>query len=82
MRTTLTLDDDVAIELEAMRREHGYRLKEAVNLVLRQGLASLRQPPARRSVYRTPSVDLGTPRLPSLDNITEVLSLAEGDGHG
>ncbi len=81
MRTTLTLDDDVAALLEQLRAEGGYGFKEAVNLALREGLLSLQEPRQPRKPYRTPSVSLGRPRLPSLDNIGEVLVVAEGEAY-
>jgi len=38
MRTTLTLDDDVARELQELTRHSGESFKEVVNEVLRRGL--------------------------------------------
>jgi hypothetical protein len=58
MRTTLSLDDDVAAQLEAWRAKEKLGLKEAVNRALRQGLAEVANPPARtRFVMQT--FDLG-----------------------
>lgn len=79
MRTTLTLDPDVSVELEALRRERGLSLKDAVNHALRRGLRAMadgnrRKPPT----FVTKSVDLGAPRLP-LDDVAEALAAAEGD---
>lgn len=39
MRTTLTLDADLAAKLRALARERGVPFKEALNSVLRLGLA-------------------------------------------
>lgn len=39
MRTTLTLDDDVAAILERERARRGLSMKEMVNLALRKGLS-------------------------------------------
>lgn len=47
MRTTLTLDDDVARELREAARSSGRSFKEVVNAALRRGLAS-GDMPARR----------------------------------
>ena len=62
MRTTLTLDDDVAAQLKTMTRERGISFKEAVNSVLRAGLARGRAPQRfRQRTYRMglrPGVDL------------------------
>jgi hypothetical protein len=78
MRTTLTLDADVSIELEALRRKRGLSLKAAVNDALRRGIRAMAESPSPRSAFVTRSVDLGLPRLP-LDNVAEALATAEGD---
>jgi hypothetical protein len=46
MRTTLTLDDDVATKLKDFARRKNVSFKEAVNSVLRRGLVA---PDARRT---------------------------------
>ena len=38
MRTTLTIDDDVAIALQRVRERDALTLKDAVNEALRRGL--------------------------------------------
>lgn len=65
MRTTLTLDDDVAERLTKLARRRHLSFKEVVNTVLRRGLASqeLRSParkPFRVRTFRSsfrPGVD-------------------------
>ena len=47
MRTTLTLDDDVAAKLKAESRRAGRPFKEIVNETLRSGLATDASPPSR-----------------------------------
>ena len=42
MRTTLTIDDDIAVRLAEIRAEDGERFKTLLNRVLRAGLAALR----------------------------------------
>lgn len=42
MRTTLTVDDDIAAKLEAEARRSGLSFKETVNTILRIGLAARR----------------------------------------
>ncbi len=79
MRTTLTIDDDVAAMLDQLRRDRETSLKDLINEALRRGLLEMNAPRKRRKPYRTPSVDLGTPRIPNIDNIAEVLDLAEGE---
>jgi len=55
MRTTFTLDDDVAAEVERLRRDEAIGISEAVNRLIRAGLA--RAP--RRQPYRHRSTPLG-----------------------
>jgi hypothetical protein len=55
MRTTITLQDDVAAAVDALRRERSIGLSEAINDLVRAGL--VRQDPARP--FRQKSHDLG-----------------------
>ena len=78
MRTTLTLDDDVAAKLKAESRRAGRSFREVVNETLRRGLAS--QPAARRrQPFKVEARDLGDlkPGL-SLDNVAELIEQMEG----
>jgi hypothetical protein len=79
VRTTLTLDDDVAALLARVRRERALGLKEAVNEGLRIGLRELNAPPRRRGPFRTRSVELGRCLVGELDDVAEALAAAEGD---
>ena len=79
MRTTLTLDDDVAIGLERLRRSRNAQFKALVNEVLRLGLRHMNAQPTRGGTFHTTAVDLGRPRLPSIDNVSEVLAATEGE---
>jgi predicted transcriptional regulator len=79
MRTTLTLDDDVAAKLERLRKTREQSLKEIVNEALRHGLKQMSARPKRRQPFRTHSVDLGHCRIGSIDNVAEALAVAEGD---
>ena len=79
MRTTLTLDDDVAVQLERMRRARDVNLKELVNEALRRGLREMSAPPKKRKAFRTQAFHMGKP-LVSIDNVAEALTLLEGEG--
>lgn len=80
MRTTLTIDDDVAAALERLRKTRDLGLKEVVNDVLRRGLKDITAPSKKISeAFRTKSVRLGRARLPNVDNIAETIAVAEGD---
>ena len=81
MRTTLSLDDDVAALLARTRKARKAGLKQIVNDALRQGLRQLLEPPRRKAPYRTRVVDPGRCLAGSLDNIEEVIALAEGENH-
>jgi Arc/MetJ family transcription regulator len=76
MRTTLTLDDDVAAELEERRRAQGLTFKRAVNEALRRGLLAMSQGEGSRRPFATRSARLGAPRTP-LDNVAEALAATE-----
>src|SRR5713101_2905138 len=47
MRTTLTIDNDVAVELERLRRVRDASLKDVVNDALRRGLREMAASPKR-----------------------------------
>jgi len=78
MRTTLTIDDDVAIELERLRRERERSLKDVVNDALRRGLREMRARPKQRKQFRTKTYDMG-PFLVNIDNVAEAIAYAEGE---
>jgi plasmid stability protein len=81
MRTTLTLDDDVAAKLRAESRRTGRPFKAIVNETLRSGLAS-RRVAAQRQAFKITARDLGDvkPGL-CLDNVAELIEQAEGPLH-
>ncbi|CAN5428952.1 hypothetical protein BH20VER3_BH20VER3_03300 [soil metagenome] len=78
MRTTLSLDDDVAAALRAARQRSKKPFKQIVNESLRRGL---RPQVSRRqtSQFRTGSVKLGRCLVGSLDDVAEVLAIVEGE---
>jgi hypothetical protein len=78
MRTTLTLDPDVAARIERIRRTQGSGLRELINTALRRGLSEIEKP-KKLGQFRTTSVALG-PRTANLDDVAEALAVAEGDG--
>lgn len=79
MRTTLTLDDDVAVKLKAAAKDRPF--KAVVNEALRAGLAAMERGAPRRRRHRTRGFNLGPSLVGSLDNVEEVLSRAEGERH-
>ncbi len=69
MRTTVTLDPDVAAKVQALMRERGITFKEAINQALRVGLGQHRE----SSPYKVPVYDPGL--MPGVD-LTKALRLA------
>jgi Arc/MetJ family transcription regulator len=79
MRTTLTLDDDVAAKIERLRKTRNESLRDLVNEALREGLKSLAAPKGKGVPFRTEAVDLGRCLVGNVDNVAEVLAVAEGE---
>ncbi len=79
MRTTLTLDDDVAVQIERLRREKDATLKDVINDALRRGLREMARKPKPRKRFRTRVLNGPKPLLPSFDNVAEVIAFGEGD---
>ena len=79
MRTTLTLDDDVAAALERLRREKDASLKEVVNETLRKGLEEAGRGTRRRRKFQTRVLKTGRCLLPNLDCASRALAAAEGE---
>jgi hypothetical protein len=79
MRTTITLDDDVAAVVDRLRRTRNQTLKEVINEALREGLKRTAQPRGKRPVPRTRTVDLGRCLLDNVDDVAEVLAVTESE---
>lgn len=78
MRTTLTLDEDVAAKLKAEVRRSGRSFRDIVNETLRQGF-STRSAAARQTPFKVRARDLGRllPGL-ALDSVADLLEQVEG----
>jgi len=72
MRTTVTLDEDVAAAVKRVAQERGLSFKEALNTAVRTGL---RSGFSKGRTYQMPSRDLGL--RPDTD-LTKALQLAAG----
>jgi hypothetical protein len=79
VRTTLSLEEDVASLLHKEIRQSGKSLKETVNHLLRLGLMASRQRVSKRFVV-TPR-PLGLPPGLSYDNVEELIEALEGPTH-
>ena len=74
MRTTITLDPDVAAAIAQLQAERQVGVSRAVNDLVRRGLASGTEP--RHFTQETSA--MGPPALP-LDDIASVVEALEGD---
>lgn len=73
VRTTVTLDPDVAARLRESARRRGVSFKEALNSAIRAGLAAGRS----EKPYRTPSRSLGLRAGVNLDKALQLASEIE-----
>lgn len=79
MRTTITLDDDVAARIAALQKRSGLSFKDAINLTLRAGLE--RQSGRRaapRARFKVAARPLGLRAGLNYANIGELLEQIEG----
>jgi len=80
MRTTITLEADVAARLERLRRTRPF--KDVVNDALRTGLDELERAQSRKATARyTITPVKGHPLRLNIDNIAEVIAEVEGDDY-
>jgi hypothetical protein len=78
MRTTLTIDDDVAVQIDRLQRQRESSLKDVVNEALRLGLREMAGPPRATTPFRTEVHALGPARI-GIDSVAEALGYAEGE---
>jgi len=71
MRTTVSLDEDVAAAVDQLRRARGVGLSEAVNELIRAGLRARQQP-----AFRQRTADLGL-RV-DVSNVAAALEVLDG----
>jgi hypothetical protein len=81
VRTTLTLDNDVAAALERLRKSRNASLKDLINEALRRGLKDMSNRTRRRERFRTRAIALGQLRIAGLDNVGEALAIAGGEAY-
>jgi hypothetical protein len=79
MRTTLTIDDDIAAQLRRLQSQRKVGLKALVNQALRAGLSSLEERQPAPSSFQVQTFDCGSYLLGDLISVSETLAAAEGD---
>ena len=77
MRTTLTIEEDVAANLKLEVRRSGRTFKEAVNDLLRRALSS-KERPASRKRFVVQARDLGRQPGVEYDSVSTLLEQIEG----
>jgi plasmid stability protein len=81
VRTTLTLDDDVASKLKSEARRSGRSFRDVVNDVLRRGLTIRREAKPSRP-FKVVARDLGHLRPGvTIDSVADLLEQVEGARH-
>jgi len=78
MRTTLTIDPDVAVKAKKAVQLTGMHFKSLINKALRIGIDAVLAP-KKSSPYRTHGHAMGLRKGLSYDNIQELLAVAEGE---
>lgn len=79
MRTTLTIDDDVAFGLRReQENEPEKSFKKIVNEVLRKGLTTKPASNTQKKRFKVEPLDLGLREDLDFDNIEELLDRIEG----
>jgi hypothetical protein len=79
-RTTITLDEDVKVKLEAAMRNSGKSFKETVNETLRLGLLS-RQAARKTKPYKVRAKNLGLRPGYSFDKPWDLIEEIEGSDY-
>jgi hypothetical protein len=77
VRTTLTLDEDVAVKIKNEVRKRGKPFKQVVNETLREGFA-LREARQKQPPFRVKAWPMGLRPGLSLDSISALIEQVEG----
>ncbi|MCH7669980.1 MAG: antitoxin [Acidobacteria bacterium] len=73
MRTTITLDADVALLVERSMEQRDLTFKETVNRAIRDSLGE------DRPLYKTPTYSMGSPRNVDLDRSLALAAAMEDE---
>jgi hypothetical protein len=80
VRTTLTIDDDIAVLVEQEQRRSGDSFKGTVNSLLRRGLTA-KEKSAERAPFEVKPLYMGLRPGQNYDNIEALLEELDGPGH-
>lgn len=77
MRSTLTIDPDVAALLKQLLKERGTSFKQIVNEALRRGISQLKKGPQTRKPFKVKPFN--TRLLIDVSSTSRALEIAEGE---
>jgi hypothetical protein len=80
VRTTLTIDDDIAVLVKQEVRRTGDSFKGTVNRLLRRGLM-VKDKNTQRAPFEVTPLFMGLHPGQSYDNIEALLEVLDGPGH-
>ena len=81
MRTTITLDDDVASMINQLKKNENKPFKQIVNELLRAAITGKKSAQKQNKKYSTPVVTESRCLYPNLDNISDILAVAEKEDY-
>ena len=73
MRTTLNLDDDVAVQLGEQARKEGRSMSRVANDLMRAAISARSRGDERDAPYVAPTFDTGRPRI----DVTDISGLLD-----
>ena len=75
MRTTVSIRDDLALELERLRKERDLSFKQALNEAVERSVVEMRQKPKeQRKPFRIKTFDLGKPLFTSPEELKDLIA--------
>ena len=82
MRTTLTLDDDIAMQLTQLREKRKMSLRDVVNMAMRAGLIQMTNPEsAKKRICKTPVYHATRSLIGDIASTADMLAVAEGEDY-
>ena len=81
MRTTITLEHDVAQRAKAARARSGKTFKQVINDALRAGFDQLDEAPKKGKPFKVKPAKMGLRAGFSYDNVAELIAQAEGEDY-
>jgi predicted CopG family antitoxin len=75
MRTTVSIRDDLALELDRLRKERDLSFKQVLNEAVERGVVDMRRKPKEQhKPFRIKTFDLGRPLFNSPEELKELIA--------